>query len=206
MKGNLLYEVIALGYDLLDVLYFRNYERSPRKAVTENIDSQDKILDLCTGTGTNAIHIAKKYPATKVLGVDLSQAMLRIAKRKVKKANVLNAAYYCMDATELKFKNQCFDKVLLSLVLHETEDTLAAAMLAEVKRVLKDDGELIVTEWERSSNLIRKLFFLPIELLEPKPFKKFIREDMNTYFERHGFEIRNYIHCDYSRVLVLRKR
>ncbi len=191
---------------MLDVIYFRRYESSPRKAVVENIDLQDKILDLCAGTGTNAVRIAKRYPSVKVAGVDLSQAMLKVAKRKAKKENVSNIAFYCMDATDLKFKNQRFDKVLLSLVLHETEDALTTVMLDEVKRVLKDDGELIVTEWERSSDLRRKLFFLPIELLEPKPFKKFIKADMNTYFERHGFEIKKYIHCEYSRVLILRKK
>ena len=96
--------------------------------------------------------------------------------------------------------------MLLSLVLHETEDALAAGILAEAKRVLKEDGELIVTEWERSKSLIKRLLFLPIELIEPKPFRKFIVADMKAYFEVQGFEIKEYIHCDYSRVLILKKK
>lgn len=44
----------------MDVIYFRNYEKSPRKAVLKSISVNEKILDLCTGTGTNAIGIAKE--------------------------------------------------------------------------------------------------------------------------------------------------
>ena len=44
-------------YDLLDVIYFRKYETSPRKVVNESIKPGDKILDLCTGTGTNAVNL-----------------------------------------------------------------------------------------------------------------------------------------------------
>lgn len=206
MKSEFLYEIIAGVYDLIDVIYFRNYENSPRKAVLENIESTDRILDLCTGTGTNAVCIARKYPLSRVVGVDLSKSMLRVAKRKAIKSEVQNATFYHMDATQMKCKSKRFDKVLLSLVLHEIEEPLAEAILEEAKRVLADDGEVIVTEWERSKNIGRRLLFMPIELLEPKPFKKFIKEDMHTYFERYGFEIKQYIHCDYSKVLVLRKK
>lgn len=52
MKTNVFYKVIAGVYDLLDVVYFRNYEKSPRKAVIEAISPNDIILDLCTGTAT----------------------------------------------------------------------------------------------------------------------------------------------------------
>ena len=44
---------------LLDVIYFRDYENSPRKAVLGAIDRQDKVLDLCTGTATNTKFIKK---------------------------------------------------------------------------------------------------------------------------------------------------
>lgn len=48
MNLNFFYKIIAGVYDLIDVIYFQNYDRSPRKAVLESIDNQDKILDLCT--------------------------------------------------------------------------------------------------------------------------------------------------------------
>lgn len=85
MKTMLLYKAIAGFYDLLDIINFRNFEKSPRKAVLEFIDSQDKVLDLCTGTATNAIRIAGQRPRAKIVGIDISKDMLRVAREKVKK-------------------------------------------------------------------------------------------------------------------------
>ena len=192
-------------YDLVDVIYFRNYNNSPRKVVFETIENGDRVLDLCTGTATNALNIAKANPLSKVTGVDLSKDMLRIARKKAHKAEILNIKLYCMDATELKFKDKCFDKVLLSLVLHEIDEDLAGSIISEAKRVLKDDGEIIITEWERSKKWLNKIFFLPIEVLEPKPYKAFINKDLKTYFEKNGLIIKSEKHCDYSKVLILEK-
>ena len=66
----------------MDVIYFRKYETSPRKVVNESINSGDTILDLCTGTGTNAVNIAKRDKSVVVKGVDISKDMLIIAKSK----------------------------------------------------------------------------------------------------------------------------
>ena len=85
MNSVLFYKAMSRFYDLLDVIYFRKYDTSPRKVVNEAIEDNDKILDLCTGTGTNAVNIAKKNASVKIAGVDISKDMLIIAKSKIKK-------------------------------------------------------------------------------------------------------------------------
>ena len=50
MNMNLFYRMLANIYDLLDVIYFRNYERRPRKAVFDRINENEQVLDLCTNT------------------------------------------------------------------------------------------------------------------------------------------------------------
>lgn len=204
MKSNLFYKLIAGMYDLLDIIYFRNYDRSPRKAVLEAIAPEDAILDLCTGTATNAIAISKAMPGTSLVGVDLSRNMLQVARRKIEKADIDNIKLYEMDATQMPFASESFDKILLSLVLHEMDEGLRANIITEAKRVLKKDGRIILTEWERSPQLSRRLLFLPIHLLEPKPYREFLTKDLYSYFEKHGLKIEKYIHCDYTKVLVLK--
>ena len=199
------YQIIAKAYDLLDVTYFRDYDRSPRKAVLERIGENDAVLDLCCGTATNAINIAKTNHTVKVTGIDLSEKMLDIGKAKVKKANLSNVTLKQMDATTLEFPDDTFDKVLISLVLHELDENLAEHLILEAKRVLKDDGRIVVTEWEKQEKKSRRVLFAPIALLEPKPYKSFIRKDMYSFFAAFGLSVDEYIHCDYSRVLVLRK-
>ena len=205
MNSKIFYKSMSKFYDLVDVIYFRNYSNSPRKVVFEKIENGNSVLDLCTGTATIALKIAKAYPLSKVVGIDLSKDMLKIAREKATKANISNMKLYRMDATKLKFKDKSFDKILLSLVLHEIDENLADSMIGEAKRVLKDEGEIIITEWERSTELLKKLIFLPIEVLEPKPYKAFINKDLKTYFEKHGLSVKTEKHCDYSKVLILRK-
>ena len=152
MKSALFYKTVSGFYDLLDVIYFRKYDTSPRRVVNEAVKDNDKILDLCTGTGTNAVNIAKKNASVKIVGVDISNNMLAVAKSKLKKEKLLNIEFLLMDASDMSFENECFDKVLLSLVLHEMEEGLAAKIISEAIRVLKPNGEIIVAEWERSSS------------------------------------------------------
>ena len=205
MNSKLFYKVMSGFYDLLDVIYFRKYETSPRKVVFDTIGKKDNVLDLCTGTATNAIAIAKKNPNAKIVGVDLSKDMLVVAREKVNKENLANVRLYRMDATQMDFKDESFDKVLLSLVLHETDEELAKKIIKEAMRVMKPDGELVVTEWERSDNFIKKILFIPIEILEPKPYKTFVTKDHKKYFKEFGLEQVECKHCDYSKVMRLKK-
>ena len=205
MNTNLIYKMIAKIYDLLDVVYFRDFAHSPRKVVLDRIEKEDRILDLCTGTATNAINIASKNPGTRVVGVDLSKQMLDVAKRKIREKRLRNIRLYQMDAMDLKFRSGCFDKVLISLVLHELEEDLARKLLAEAGRVLEEDGEIIVTEWEPSRKPGQRILFAPIGFLEPKPYKTFIHKDMDHYFGKYGFKVERYYHTDYTKVLVLKK-
>lgn len=205
MNSVLFYKAMSGFYDLLDVIYFRKYDTSPRKVVNEAIEDNDKILDLCTGTGTNAVNIAKRNKSVKIVGIDLSKDMLIIAKSKVRKEKLSNIKLFQMDATNMKFKTECFDKILLSLVLHEVDEGLAASIINEAIRVLKPDGEIIITEWERSKKLLPKVIFFPIEVLEPKSYKSFVVKNLYSYFEKFGLTVIEEIHCDYSKVLKLKK-
>lgn len=80
-----------------------------------------------------------------------------------------------MDVPQLKFKQKTFDKILLSLVLHELDEELAARIIVEAKRVLKNEGEIIITEWEPSEQRIQRLLFMSLHYLETESYRKFIK-------------------------------
>lgn len=83
------------------------------------------------------LQIAKKNPNAKIVGVDLSKDMLVVAREKVNKENLANVRLHRMDATQMNFKDESFDKVLLSLVLHEMDEELAKKIIKEAMRLKK---------------------------------------------------------------------
>ena len=130
--------------------------------------------------------------------------MLRVAKQKKEAANLSNLKLRYMDARNIQYLPDTFDKVILSLVLHEVDEETAEEIIFSIKNVLKLNGELLVTEWEQSEEWWRKLLFLPIHLLEPKGFHEFLKKDLKVYFEQYGFDVIEVVHCNYSKVYKLR--
>lgn len=207
MNNQLLYRGIARFYDVLEHTYFRNKVRSPRTAVMKFIkDSDQTVLDICTGTGANALEIARCREITQVYGIDRSKNMLLMANEKRSIEKLHNVEFKEMDATNIEFKDGTFDVALLSLVLHETQTELASKIIKEAKRVLKDSGMLIVVEWEQPKSLFQRICFLPIRLCEPQGFHEFLHRDMYEYFEQYGLQVLDKVSCNYSKVLVIKKR
>ncbi len=108
MDSKLFYKAMSGFYDMIDIVYFRDYGNSPRKVVFESIGNTEKVLDLCTGTATNALKIAKSKPLSEVIGIDLSKDMLKIAQGKVERSKVPNIKLYHMDATHMRFQDKFF--------------------------------------------------------------------------------------------------
>lgn len=206
MQSDENYQFNAKVYDILDRTYFRKAAASPRNAVISILGEEPlKILDMCTGTGANALAIAGARRNAKVIGIDISAAMLQKAAAKLEPEKISNVKLIHMDAAKLQFPNEEFDVVLISLVLHEISPDLAGKLLGEARRVLKTAGKLIVVEWEEPVNQLKKIPFYLIKKTEPTGFEDFLKCEMDQYFFQFGFEMRQTVHCDYSKVMVLNK-
>lgn len=205
MDNFALYKGLSKVYDLLDIIYFRDNNRNPRKALSDFINKQDaKILDICTGTATNAITIAKNHKNVNIIGIDISQEMLHIAENKVKNNGLYNIELFQMDASDTIYEDNTFDVILISLVLHELPNKLASKILLEAKRILKPEGKLLVMEWEEPQSFIKKILFYFVRKSEPKGFEQFLKNDMHIYFKEYNFAIKEIKHCDYTKVLSIK--
>ncbi|WP_050741297.1 class I SAM-dependent methyltransferase [Acetobacterium bakii] len=180
MESNVFYQFNTKVYDVLDKTYFRKAASSPRNAVISLLgDEPLNVLDMCTGTGSSAIAIARKKINSSVTGIDLSPAMLQMATAKLEKEGLSNVTFIEMDAARLYFANEEFDVVLISLVLHEISPELAGQLMSEARRVLKANGKLIVLEWEEPVSRFKKIAFYPIKKMEAKGFEDFLKEVKN---------------------------
>jgi len=91
----------------------------------------ERALDLGTGTGAGAVAIAGRFPATEVVGVDLSEAMLDDARRRVPDELRCRITFQRADASALPFSNESFE-----LVAHAN----MIPFFDEVARVLAPGG------------------------------------------------------------------
>jgi len=204
---NQIYKIIAGFYNLIDVIYFRKDGTNPRKAIVNYIpDKKARVLDICTGTASNSIIIAEHRKKASIVGIDISRDMLRIASQKIKSLGLSNLKVKYADATDTKLKDDSVDIIVISLVLHEVSKDLADKILSEAGRILKSDGKILVLEWEQPTDFLQKVLFLPILLLEPNGFCKFLHNDKKKYFAEHGFNIKSMKHCDYTCVYELSKQ
>ncbi len=158
-----------------------------RKKNVEQINPVDKsVLDVATGTGSLAIELGKQ--AEKVVGIDLSDKMLAVARKKSKSDNI---SFQQMDASQMAFDDDTFDIVTISLGLHDMPLEIRSAVLKESKRVLKSDGQLFILEHCLPQNKIFSAFSaLLINTFESKYFLPFVKSDFQAYLQSFGFKIK----------------
>jgi ubiquinone/menaquinone biosynthesis C-methylase UbiE len=114
----------------------------------------EQVLDVGTGTGLVAHLVAPRVSPGSVIGIDLSDNMLALARSKKSK----NVQFLGMAAERLIFKPETFDLVTMGDALAYVSDPSDA--LAEAHRVLRPGGRLAISNQRRSlSTRAQDLFF-----------------------------------------------
>lgn len=99
----------------------------------------ESVLEIGVGTGLSLGH----YPAaTKITGIDISSDMLAKAAIRVKRAGLDNVSLMHMDAQQLAFDDDSFDKVAVMYVASVVPDP--DAMMQEIRRVCRPGGDIYV--------------------------------------------------------------
>ena len=113
----------------------------------------ERILDLCTGTGDIAIRFARKNERGEITGIDFSESMLRIAKRKIEKSKLDGKIRLLQgDALHLPFENGSFDIVSIGFGLRNLTDREGG--INEMVRILIDGGRLLILEFSPPQNTL----------------------------------------------------
>lgn len=141
---------IARRYDFLNhflSLGIDNIWR--RKAIKQlkNIYSNPVILDVASGTGDLAIAALKLNPQ-KVTGIDISEEMLNIGIKKIQKKGFQDIIELKKgDSENLEFNNDTFDAITVAFGVRNFENLNKG--LAEMHRVLKPDGKVVILEFSK---------------------------------------------------------
>ena len=140
-----MFDGVAKNYDKANDLLSFGSARIWRKKVAKLVNSQpgQTILDLAAGTGSSSIVFLRE--GVKVVAADFSNGMLEEGRRRHPELEFVFA-----DAAALPFTDREFDTVTISFGIRNVEKTEVA--LAEMFRVLKPGGKLVICEFSRIPN------------------------------------------------------
>src|SRR2546422_349827 len=101
---------------------------------------------MCAGTGYLARLVARAHPGVEIDALDLSPEMLAVGRGRAKADGLARVTFVVGDACALPFPDDHFDAVLASYGLHELPTTVRTGAIAEVARVLRPGGRLLVVD------------------------------------------------------------
>jgi demethylmenaquinone methyltransferase/2-methoxy-6-polyprenyl-1,4-benzoquinol methylase len=142
-----MFDNISDNYDGLNRVISLGTDTKWRKKVLKLVSEvQPKtILDIATGTGDLALLFAKNLKADKIVGLDISEGMLSVAKKKVADTELANKVSFIKgDSEALPFEDNSFDVITVSFGIRNFE-TLEKG-LEEIKRVLAPGGRFVILE------------------------------------------------------------
>jgi ubiquinone/menaquinone biosynthesis C-methylase UbiE len=138
---------VAEGWRKNDELLRRNAEPvTQRMLELAAISNGDWVLDIASGTGEPAIPAALHVgPSGKVIGTDLVEDMLNVARDKAKQQQIENIEFHCVDGETLPFDSDTFHAATIRWGLMFMPNPTSCLRLAH--NVLKEDARLVVSCW-----------------------------------------------------------
>ena len=152
------FDSVAPKYDLMNDLMSMGLHRAWKAftVMVANVREGYQVLDIAGGTGELALAFSKKVGRSgQVVHTDINEAMLRTGRNRLLDAGVSLPTVVC-DAEKLPFPSNHFDVVSVAFGLRNmTHKDLA---LAEMNRVLKAGGKLLVLEFSKVAPPLEKVY------------------------------------------------
>lgn len=164
-----LFNDLATKYDFFNRVISLGMQTRVKKQSLKmlNIKNGDKVLDICTGTGDLVYFLDKINPNLDLTGVDFSENMLEIARKKQKKENM---RFLIADGRELPFEDNSFDIVTIGFGLRNIENY--ERVIDEIRRVLKPKGQFLNLDFSCDKTFSNSVFDLLTSLLTSFTSKK----------------------------------
>ncbi|MCK6616627.1 MAG: bifunctional demethylmenaquinone methyltransferase/2-methoxy-6-polyprenyl-1,4-benzoquinol methylase UbiE [Cyclobacteriaceae bacterium] len=176
-----MFDNISHRYDFLNHLLSLGIDKGwRRKAVNLLKPFKPRlILDVATGTGDFAIAALRMNPE-KIVGVDISEGMLEIGRKKMQRKGVHKQIELISgDSENLPFEENKFDAVTVGFGVRNFENLEKG--LAEIRRVLRPGGMLVILEFSRPKQFpFKQVYKFYFKFILPK-LGRLISRDKAAY-------------------------
>ena len=177
-----MFDDIAFRYDFLNHFLSGGVDVGWRKKAIKQLSSLQpkQILDVATGTADMAIIESAILNPEKITGIDISEGMLEIGRKKIDKLGLSNKIELINgDSETINFADNSFDAVTVAFGVRNFEDLEKG--LSEIKRVLKPGGKLVVLECTKPKMIvIKQLYNVYMNRITPAIGKLFSK-NRNAY-------------------------
>jgi ubiquinone/menaquinone biosynthesis C-methylase UbiE len=180
------YDRIASVYDVWG--YLTESHARNRAIELAQIENGQNILEAAVGTGLAFYEIVKQNPNGMNTGIDLSEGMLRKAKKRVLK---LSGSKYLLQqgsAFELPIEDNSIDTLVNNYMFDLIANDDMDRILIEFKRVLKDGGKLVLVNMTRGESLASNLYDT-IYNFSPTAMGGCRGVQLSEKLRKHGFSI-----------------
>jgi demethylmenaquinone methyltransferase/2-methoxy-6-polyprenyl-1,4-benzoquinol methylase len=164
-----MFNSISGNYDFLNHFLSLGIDISWRKKAIQLLKStQPKlILDVATGTGDFALEALKLNP-DKIIGIDISEGMLNVGRKKIKEKNLEQRIELIEgDSENLPFEQNKFDAVIVAFGVRNFENLERG--LSEMLRVLRPGGKIVILEFSKPAGFpFRQLYHFYFKFILPK--------------------------------------
>jgi demethylmenaquinone methyltransferase/2-methoxy-6-polyprenyl-1,4-benzoquinol methylase len=177
-----MFDAIAEKYDPMNRLMSLGNDRSWRKKAILSLKESNprKILDVATGTGDFAIAAYNLLSPEKIIGIDISEGMLRIGQQKIEKLGIADRiTFQAGDSTGLDFDAQSFDAVTVAFGVRNFESLSKG--LCEICRVLKAGGVAVILELSQPQNAFFKFGYKLYTKLAIPVLARVVSKDVRAY-------------------------
>lgn len=155
-----MFDSIAPAYDFMNRAMTMGIDKWWRRVAVKMLakSSPKTILDIATGTGDLALLLHRKLHPEKIVGLDLSEGMLKIAREKAAKAGA-DIEFEQGDSLAMRFEDDSFDAITVAYGVRNFEHLEQG--YREMHRVLRPGGVLVVIELATPVNpIVRPLYNL----------------------------------------------
>ena len=192
-----MFDRIAPRYDFMNRFLSARTDIGWRKKAIRLLkkDNPKIILDIATGTADMAIRACKMLNPDQITGIDISTQMLAIGKKKVEKEGLADIIRLQEgDSETINFGENTFDAGMVAFGIRNFENLEKG--LAEILRVLKPGGQLIILEFSKPKQPIRSFYNLYMGVIAPmiarwfnqnKEAYSYLCESANAFPDRHLF-------------------
>ena len=159
-----MFEGVAPRYDLLNHVLSLGMDRSWRRRVVETLELErdQRVLDLCCGTGDLALEMARQ---ARAIACDFTWNMLTRARDK-SRASGVGIQVAAADTLSLPFPDGLFNAVTVAFGVRNLADMPAG--LREIRRVLVPGGTIAILEFSHPEGWLRKPYHFYLNTLLPR--------------------------------------